>query len=110
MARSLKSGHRERNAAPSGSICDALMAQTPGVTTFAVAQRNLKGGLVVTDAEARAAVRFAFQELKLVVEPGGAVALAAVLTGKLPTKGRTIAVVLSGGNVDPQLFAEIITG
>lgn len=64
----------------------------------------------MTDDEAREAVRFAFRELKLVVEPGGAVALAAVLTGKLPVRGRTVAVVLSGGNVDPALFSEIICG
>jgi threonine dehydratase len=65
-------------------------------------------GLAVTDDEARAAMRFAFAELKLVVEPGGAVALAAVLAGKLPVAGRTIACVLSGGNVDPALFASTI--
>ncbi len=110
MARSLASGRRERNAALSGSICDALLAPTPGEITFAVALENLAGGLVVTDDEVRDAMRFAFHELKLVVEPGGAVALAAVLAGKLPTKGRTIAVVLSGGNVDPADFARIIAG
>ncbi len=110
MARSLASGRRERNAALSGSICDALLAPTPGEITFAVALENLAGGLVVTDDEVRDAMRFAFHELKLVVEPGGAVALAAVLAGKLPTKGRTIAVVLSGGNVDPAEIARIIAG
>ena len=108
MARSLKSGKRERNEKLSGSICDALLAPTPGEITFAVARANLAGGLVVTDEEACEAVRFAFHELKLVVEPGGAVALAAVLAGKLPVKGRTIAVVLSGGNIDPALHAEIL--
>ena len=110
MARSIASGRRERNAALSGSICDALLAPTPGEITFAVALENLAGGLVVTDDEVRDAMRFAFHEVKLVVEPGGAVALAAVLAGKLPTKGRTIAVVLSGGNVDPADFARIIAG
>jgi threonine dehydratase len=73
-----------------------------------VAKANFAGGLVVSDAEARAAMRFAFEELKVVAEPGGAVALAAVLCQRLPVKGRTIAVVLSGGNVDPQLFADVI--
>ncbi len=110
FARSLVSGQRERNTAMSGSICDALMAPSPGVINFAIAQRTLAKGLVVTDDEVRDAMRFAFTELKLVVEPGGAAALAAVLSGKLPVKGRTIAVVLSGGNADPAEFASIING
>lgn len=108
LARSLKKGTRERNAALSGSICDALLAVTPGELTFEMAKRNLAGGLSVTDDEAKAAVRFAFRELKLVVEPGGAVSLAAILAKRLPVEGKTVAAVLSGGNVDPSLFAEII--
>ncbi len=108
FARSLETGQKQRNASASGSACDALMAPTPGDITFAIAQRELGPGFSVTDEEAFAAMRFAFQHLKLVVEPGGAVALAAVLTGKLETKGRTIAVVLSGGNVDPGLFARVL--
>ena len=108
LARSLESGAHERNAALSGSICDALLAVTPGELTFEVAKRNLAGGLSVTDEEAKAAVRYAFEELKLVVEPGGAVSLAAILAGKLPLQGKTVAAVLSGGNIDPSLFAEII--
>ena len=108
LARSLKGGARERNAALSGSICDALLAATPGELTFEVARRNLVGGLAVTDEEAKAAVRYAFEELKLVLEPGGAVSLAAILAGKLPLRGKTVAAVLSGGNIDPSLFAEII--
>ena len=108
LARSLDSGTHERNAALSGSICDALLAVTPGELTFEVARRNLAGGLAVTDEEAKAAVRYAFEELKLVVEPGGAVSLAAILSGKLPFRGKTVAAVLSGGNIDPSLFAEII--
>ena len=66
-----------------------------------MAKKNLAGGLSVTDEEASAAVRFAFRELKLVVEPGGAVSLAAILAKKLPFEGKTVAAVLSGGNVDP---------
>jgi threonine dehydratase len=108
FARSLKSGKRERNAKMSGSICDALMAPSPGELTFAVGQATLGDGLTVSDDEARAAIRFAFHELKLVLEPGGAVALAAVLTEKIPVKGRTVAAILSGGNIDPKLFADII--
>lgn len=110
FARSLESGQREKNPKKSGSICDALMSERPGRITFDLAKKNISKGLAVTDAEAAEAVRFAFEELKLVVEPGGAVALAAVLAGKLPTKGRTIAVVLSGGNVDPALFSRIMAG
>ena len=109
FARSLASGTRVRNESLGGSICDALMAPSPGEITFAVGQRTLAGGLAVTDDEVRAAMRFAFEELKLVLEPGGAVALTAALTAKLPVRGRTIACVLSGGNVDPTAFAAIIT-
>ena len=77
--------------------------------TFEINRRALAGSLIVDEAEVRAAVRYAFETLKLVVEPGGAAALAAVLSGKLPTRGRNIAVVLSGGNIDPELFSEIIS-
>jgi threonine dehydratase len=108
LARSLSSGRRERNAHLSGSICDALLAPTPGEITFEILRRSLAGSVTATDAEVRAAIRFAYHELKLVLEPGGAVALAAVLNGRIPTRGRTIACMLSGGNIDPSLFAEII--
>lgn len=108
LARSLRNGTRERNTALSGSICDSLLAATPGELTFEMAKKYLTGGLSVTDEEAKAAVRFAFRELKLVVEPGGAVSLAAILARKLPIEGRTVAAVLSGGNVDPSVFADII--
>jgi threonine dehydratase len=108
LARSLAHGERQRNAHLSGSICDALMSAMPGEITFEMAKRSLAGGLAVTDEEAKAAVRFAFRELKLVVEPGGAVSLAAVLARKLDLAGKTVMAVLSGGNIDPSLFAEII--
>ncbi|MGB5102311.1 MAG: pyridoxal-phosphate dependent enzyme, partial [Steroidobacteraceae bacterium] len=90
------------------SICDALQAPTPGELTFEINRRLLAGGLVVTDDDVRAAIACAARELKLVVEPGGAVALAAVLTGKLATQGRTVAVVLSGGNIDEAMLAGIV--
>jgi threonine dehydratase len=110
LARSLDHGQRERNAKLSGSICDALLAPTPGELTFEVARRNLAGGLSVSDEEAKEAVRFAFRELKLVLEPGGAVSLAAILAGKIDLKGRTVAALLTGGNIDPALFSDIIQG
>jgi threonine dehydratase len=109
FARSLASGRPERNARLSGSICDALMAETPGELTLAIGKALMKGGVAVTDAEAADAMRFAFEELKLVLEPGGAAGLAAVLTGKVPARGRAVAVVLSGGNVDPAQYARIVT-
>jgi threonine dehydratase len=110
LARSLVTGKRERNSRVSGSIADALLVATPGELPFAIARHNLAGGLVVTDEEIKSAVRFAFRELKLVLEPSGAVALAAIFSGKIVTKGRTLAAVLSGGNVEPALFSEIILG
>jgi threonine dehydratase len=108
LARSLAAGDRVRNAPDARSFCDALMAPTPGELTFPIHQALLAGGLAVTDEEVAQAMAYAFSVLKLVVEPGGAVALAAVLSGKLPTAGRTVAVVLSGGNVDPATFTEVL--
>ncbi|MEK0085256.1 threonine ammonia-lyase [Benzoatithermus flavus] len=107
-ARSLAAGTRLANEPGAASFCDALLAPTPGEVTFPINRRLLQGGLVVTDAEVAEAIRLAFRHLKLVVEPGGAVALAAALSGKLDTQGRTIGVVLSGGNVDAALFARIL--
>jgi threonine dehydratase len=106
-ARSLELGERVENDAAARSICDALQAHTPGRLTFDINKRLLSYGLTVSDAEVREALRFAFRNLKLVLEPGGAVALAAVLSGKIETAGKTTVVVLSGGNVDSDLFAEI---
>ena len=107
-ARSLSSGAIEKNSRLSGSICDALMSPSPGEMTFAINSRLLGEGLAVSDAEAAAAVRFAFEVLKLVLEPGGAVALAAVLSGKIETQGKAIGVIASGGNCDPDLYARIL--
>ncbi len=109
-ARSLAGGSIVRNPRATGSICDALLSPSPGEMTFAINRRLLGPGLAVTDAEAAAAVRFAFETLKLVLEPGGAVALAAVLSGKIAAKGRTIGVIASGGNCDVELYARILRG
>ena len=106
-ARSLASGQREVIGDSARSICDALQAHTPGKLTFEINRRLLAKGLAVSDAEVRAAMRFAFRHLKLVVEPGGAAALAAVLAGQVDTDGKTTVVVISGGNVDVELYAEI---
>lgn len=107
-ARSFRSGGRERNERVSGSICDALLAATPGRLTFEISSRIVGEGVSATDEEVARAVAFAFEELKIVVEPGGAVALAAVLAGKLDLKGKVAAIVLSGGNVDGELFARCL--
>ena len=108
--RSLESGQRETIDRDARSICDALLTPIPGELTWPINQRNLSGVVAVTDAEVAEAMRYAFSVLKLVVEPGGCVALAAALTGKIDLKGRTAAIVLSGGNVDPGLFASVLRG
>jgi threonine dehydratase len=108
LARSLRSGKKEKNAKLSGSICDALLAPTPGDVTFPLAQKVLGPGLVVTDEEVLDGMETAFREFKIVVEPGGAVALAAALTGQLAVKDRAVAVVCSGGNVDHATFARAL--
>jgi threonine dehydratase len=107
-ARSLATGIIQHVDPAARSICDALLAPHPGTVTFPLNHTLLAGGLVVTDAEVRAAMRFAFRELKLVVEPGGAVALAALLAGKIEVAGKRVVAVLSGGNVDSAQFAEIL--
>ena len=90
------------------SFCDALLAPTPGELTFPINRRLLAGGFAVSDDEVRAAMGYAFGTLKLVLEPGGAVALAALLAGRLETRGKTVALTLSGGNVDPETYRELL--
>ncbi|MBM3490247.1 MAG: threonine/serine dehydratase [Alphaproteobacteria bacterium] len=106
--RSLAAGERQRNTGDIGSICDALLAPRPGELTFQVNRRLLAGGLAVSDAEVVAAMQAAFQHLKLVAEPGGAVALAAALAGRFDCRDKTVVVVMSGGNVDPAQFARAL--
>jgi len=107
-ARSLTSGVREQVAPGATSICDALLAPSPGALTFPINQMLLAGGLAVSDAEVRAAMRFAFSTLKLVTEPGGAVALAAALTRRDQIEGDAVIVVASGGNVDLEMFEQAL--
>jgi len=108
--QSLRSGVRVSVATDVPSLCDALLTDSPGKLTFEIMQTHVSDGFVVCEDEVKDAMRFAFKELKMVVEPGGAAALAAVLSGKIDTKGRVTAVVLSGGNVDADLFASIQEG
>jgi threonine dehydratase len=107
-ARSFLSGQRERNPRMSGTICDALMTNTPGAITFEINRRLVGEGVTASDAEVGRAVAFAFRELKLVVEPGGAIGLAALLAGRPDVKGKVVVAVLSGGNVDAELFHRLI--
>jgi threonine dehydratase len=107
-ARSLRAGKREPHGGKGRSICDALMAAIPGEITFAINGRLLTKGLVASDAEVGVAVGFAFRELKLVVEPGGAVGLAALLAGRIDSSGKNVVIVLSGGNVDVDMFEKLI--
>src|SRR5215472_8303382 len=107
-ARSFRSGRREANAALTGTICDALMARTPGALTFAINSALVGEGVAATDQEVAAAMGFAFHELKLVVEPGGAVALAALMSSKIPVEGKVAVAVLSGGNVDADVFHRLV--
>ncbi|HWX50893.1 MAG TPA: threonine/serine dehydratase [Roseomonas sp.] len=109
-ARSLAAGERIANDGKGALLCDALLSMRPGALTFAVNQPRLKGGVAVTQDEVFRAMRLAFEALKIVVEPGGAVALAALLAGKIPARGRTVGVVLSGGNVDPAVFVKALAG
>ncbi len=108
--RSLAAGHVVANERQAGSVCDALLISQPGALSFAINRAHAAMGVAVDDDEALAAVAFAFRELKLVVEPGGAVALAALLAGRVAARGRTLVVVLSGGNIDLPVLAEALAG
>jgi threonine dehydratase len=105
LARSLRAGRIESNAPGVRSICDALLVERMGEIPFALARTHLAGAASVSDDEVRAAMRLAFQHLKIVVEPGGAAALAAAACGRIDIRGRTVVVIASGGNVDAEVFA-----
>ena len=107
-ALSLRAGHREAHHAAGRTICDALMAAIPGQITFSINSKLLAKGVTATDTEVGAAVGYAYRELKLVVEPGGAVGLAALLSGRIDARGKNVVIVLSGGNVDADLFAKLV--
>ena len=106
--RSLEAGER-MGAPPAGrSLCDALESPMPGKLTFPILRQTLSDVVTVTDGEVAEAMRYAFDGLKLVVEPGGSVALAALLAGKLDVTGQGAVIILSGGNVDPELFRRVL--
>ena len=107
-ARSLRSGTRETNPTPSGSICDALLSVQPGEMTFAMNAARVGEGYTVSDPDVKHAMRFAFETLKLVIEPGGAVGLAALLSGQIDARRKNIGIIASGGNVDREQFARIL--
>ena len=108
VARSLASGTVEKNSAAAGSICDAIVTPQPGQITFPILNRLAGPGLVVSDTEALQAMAQAFQRLKLVAEPGGAVALAAALYRADQIDGEDVIVTISGGNVDTDVFQKAL--
>ena len=107
-ARSLAAGERISNPPGRRSICDALMTMIPGRLTFPINQRLLAGALSASDQEVERAVATAFDSFKLVVEPGGAAAMAVVLADPDRFKGQVVAVTASGGNLDPSIAAEML--
>jgi len=109
VTRSLIAGEHRVNASTVGSICDAIITPTPGQLTFPIMKRLCGGGLVVTDGECLHAMALAFERLRIVIEPGGAVALAAALFHSDQISGNDVIVVASGGNVDRPVFAKALT-
>jgi threonine dehydratase len=102
--RSLESGRRVANPKGRTTICDAIMTDIPGELTFSINAKLLSGVLTVSDDDVRFAMKLAFDQFKIVIEPGGAVGLAAVLRGKIDIEGKTIAIIATGGNVDAESF------
>jgi threonine dehydratase len=108
-AQSLACGARVRLKETPASICDALMAPAPGEQTFAINRELYNSGVVVSEQEVIDAMATALAIFKVVVEPGGAVALASALSGHVPVEGRTVVAIVSGGNVDPELFTQLLS-
>lgn len=109
--KSLQAGARQVIKPTGRSLCDSLESPFPGELTFPIMQRTVAEVAVVSDPEITEAMRYAFATLKLVVEPGGAAALAALLAGKIDVAGKgAVGLVLSGGNVDPEQFAQVLRG
>jgi len=108
VARSLDAGEIKSNAQVSGSICDAIITQQPGDITFPIMQRLCGPGIVVPEEDCLRAMAHAFARLKLVLEPGGAIALAAALFHGSQVSGEDVIVVASGGNVDATLFQDAL--
>lgn len=109
VVRSLISGKREKNEKNSDSLCDAIVTPSPGILTFPILKNYCHAGLVVSEDEVLKAMKIAFERLKIVIEPGGAVALAAALYHSNLLDSETIVVVASGGNVDPETFAKALS-
>lgn len=106
--RSLQAGERIRNPVGRKTICDSIMTPTPNEQTFEINKRLLAGGLAVSDDDVRRAMLFAYEHFKIVVEPGAAVGIAAVLTGKAEIEGRTVVAVVTGGNVGADRFCSLL--
>mgnify|MGYP000280070052 CR=1 FL=1 len=109
VQRSIESGKIEKNSKMSGSICDAILTPNPGAMTLNIMSNNLAGVLTVSDEEVLHAMKYAWEKLKLVVEPGACVALAAVMHGKINVKNKKVCLVLSGGNVDEKSFIKALS-
>jgi len=107
--RSLEAGSRQTISSPTPSVCDALLAPTPGELTFAINRELVTGGYAVTERDVGAAMALAQRYLKIVLEPGGAAAMAAVTSGQAAVEGGTVVVVGSGGNVDAALYCDMVT-
>jgi threonine dehydratase len=106
---SIRAGERLKADTSAKTICDALAAPSPGALTFPINRRQVTGGFSITDEEVLETLAWAFKYLKLVLEPGGAAALAAVYHGKVRPSGGVIGITLSGANVDPPLFAAALS-
>lgn len=107
--RSLAAGQRVENPKGRRTICDSIMTPMPNEMTFSINRRLLAGGLATSDDEVRRAMRFAFETFKIAVEPGAAVGIAAVLSGKIGIRDRTVATIVTGGNINPERFHDLIS-